>query len=399
MFSSLKVRNFRIYWFGTLVSLTGTWIQAVAQSWLVFELTKSAFLLGVVGFLTYIPIFLLSLFGGVLADRVNKRNILIFTQIAFMLLAFILALLTQLKLITPAQIMVIALLNGVVMAFDAPSRQAVVVELVGKTHLLNAIALNSAAFNSARIIGPALAGVFVSTVGMSGCFYINGVSFLAVIAALFLIKIKNNVRNNRNNRVWQDLRQGLGFIKNHRPILLLMAMVGMVSLFGVSYIILMPVFASEVLKVGVRGLGILMSSAGAGALAGALLLARLGDFRRKGRFLISSSLVFSVSLVLFSLSRNYLSAVFFLALVGGAGVIAVALVNTMLQVNVSDEIRGRVMSVFMLTFAGIMPFGNLIAGGLTQVLGVSFAICISGIICTVFFLTVSRLSPALWDGP
>ncbi|MFH0763188.1 MAG: MFS transporter [Candidatus Omnitrophota bacterium] len=395
MFSSLKVRNFRVYWFGMLVSLIGTWIQAVAQSWLVFELTKSAFLLGVVGFLTYIPISFLSLFGGVLADRVDKRNILIFTQFSFMILAFILALLTQLKLVTPAQIMVIAVLNGVVMAFDAPSRQAVVVEMVGKAHLLNAIALNSAAFNSARIIGPALAGIFISTVGMSGCFYINGVSFLAAIAALFLIKIKNNARPGRNSRALQDLKEGLKFIKNHRLILLLMAMVGVVSLFGASYIILMPVFASQVLKVGVRGLGVLMSSAGAGALCGALLLARLGDFKHKGRFLIASSLVFSVSLVLFSLSKNYLLALFFLVFVGASGVAAMALINTMLQVNVSDEMRGRVMSVFMFTFAGIMPFGNLIAGGITQILGASFAICISGIICTLFFIGVNFFSADL----
>mgnify|MGYP001574438469 FL=1 len=186
MFSSLKVKNFRVYWFGMFVSLIGTWIQIVAQSWLVFQLTNSAFLLGVVGFLSSIPVFLLSLFGGVLADRLNKRNILIATQSAFMLLAFLLAALTQMKLVTPYQIMFIALLNGVVMAFDAPSRQAMVVELVGKDYLFNAIALNSIAFNSSRIIGPALAGVLVATIGMSGCFYINGISFLHLIIALFL---------------------------------------------------------------------------------------------------------------------------------------------------------------------------------------------------------------------
>ncbi len=187
MFSSLKIRNFRLYWFGMLLSLVGTWIQTVAQSWLVFQLTNSAFLLGLAGFLGLFPVFLFSLFGGVAADRVNKRVILLFTQNAFMVLAFILAIMTHLKIITPVQIMIIALLNGVVMAFDAPARQSVVVELAGKQHLLNAIALNSAAFNSARIIGPALAGLLIAGVGMSGCFYINGISFLAVIFALVLI--------------------------------------------------------------------------------------------------------------------------------------------------------------------------------------------------------------------
>src|SRR3989338_1590012 len=198
MFSSLKFKNFRIYWFGMFVSLIGTWIQYTAQSWLTFELTKSAFLLGVVGFLSSIPVFLLSLFAGVLADRVNKRNILIATQVAFMLLAFLLAVLTQMKTITAFQIMVIALLNGIVMAFDAPSRQAVVVELVGREHVFNAVALNSVSFNSSRLIGPALAGVLVATIGMSGCFYINGISFFAVIIALFLIKVHNHVKIYRN---------------------------------------------------------------------------------------------------------------------------------------------------------------------------------------------------------
>ena len=273
------------------VSLIGTWIQSVAQSWLVFQLTNSAFLLGVVGFLSSIPVFFLSLFGGVLADRMNKRNILIATQTAFMLLAFILAILTQMKLITPGEIMLIALLNGIVMAFDAPSRQAVVVDLVGRENLFNAIALNSAAFNSSRIIGPALAGILVAYIGMSGCFYINGISFLAAIIALFLIRINRNFNSERNKPALQDLRDGLIFIKNNRLILILVTMIGIVSLFGVAYVMLMPIFANDILKVGVQGLGVLMSSTGLGALLAALTLARLGDFKYKGRFLILSSTV------------------------------------------------------------------------------------------------------------
>jgi len=192
-----------------LVSLIGTWIQQVAQSWLVFELTSSAFLLGVVGFLNSIPVLILCLFGGVLADRLNKRNILIATQIAFMVLAFILATLTQLKIITPFQIMAVAILNGVVMAFDAPARQSIVVELVGKKHLFNAIALNSVAFNSSRIIGPALAGILVATIGMSGCFYINGISFLAVIIALFSVRIVKTQNKFSHSNTFRDLKDGL----------------------------------------------------------------------------------------------------------------------------------------------------------------------------------------------
>ncbi len=377
------------------VSLIGTWIQSTAQSWLTFELTQSPFLLGVVGFLSSIPVFLLSLFGGVLADRVNKRNILIATQGAFMFLAFLLAALTQMKLITPLQIMVIALLNGIVMAFDAPSRQAVVVELVGKEHVFNAIALNSVSFNSSRIIGPALAGVLVATIGMSGCFYLNGISFLAVIFALFLIKVHNNARTDKNRPPLKDLKEGLIFIKNNRLILVLISMVGIVSLFGIAYVILMPIFANDILRAGVKGLGLLMSASGFGALIGALILARLGNFKFKGRLLIYSTLIFSVSLVLFSLSKDLFFSLFTLILVGASSVTAVSLINTILQTIVPDEFRGRVMSVFMLTFAGFMPFGNLIAGVLSESLGVSFVVMASGIICAIFFIIIGLAYPQI----
>lgn len=388
MFSSLQVKYFRIYWLGMFVSLIGTWIQTVAQSWLVFQLTNSAFLLGVVGFLSSIPIFVLSLFGGVLADRVNKRNILIFTQVTFMFLAFLLAILTQFKLITPLQIMFIALFNGIVMAFDAPARQSIVVELVGKKHLFNAIALNSVAFNSSRIIGPAIAGVLVSVIGMSGCFYLNGASFLAVIIALFYIKLGTGKARN-NNSALKDLKEGLVFISRHPLILALVSMVGAMSLFGISYVILMPVFVNHVLAAGVRGLGILMSSTGLGALIGALILARLGDFKYKGRLLIGSAFLFSLSLIIFSLSKNYALAVFSLILVGCTSVIPIALINTLLQINVPDEFRGRVMSLFMITFAGIMPFGNLISGGLAQALGVSAALFFCGLTCLALFALIN----------
>ena len=393
MFSSLKVKNFRIYWLGMLVSLIGTWIQSTAQSWLVFQLTNSAFLLGVVGFLGSIPVLLLSLFGGVLADRMDKRKILITTQSAFMVLAFILAILTQLKLVTASQIMLIAFLNGVVMAFDAPSRQSVVVELVGKMHLFNAIALNSVAFNSSRIIGPALAGILVATIGMSGCFYLNGISFLAVIIALILIRIDNGREAKKSEPLLKELKEGLVFVRNNRVVLVLVSIVGIVSLFGVGYVILMPIFANDILQVGIKGLGVLMSSAGFGALIGALILARLGDFKYKGKLLILSALVFSFSLILFSLSKVYLLSIIALVFSGGASVIAIAIINTLLQTMVEDKFRGRVMSVFMLTFAGVMPFGNLIAGSLAQTMGVSFTVMASGIICAAFFIVINMVYP------
>jgi len=388
MFSSLKIKYFRIYWLGMFVSLIGTWIQSIALSWLVFQLTNSAFLLGVVGFLSSIPIFVLSLFGGVLADRINKRNILIFTQTAFMLLAFLLAVLTQFKIITAQQIMVIALLNGIIMAFDAPARQSIVVELAGREHLFNAIALNSVAFNSSRIIGPAIAGILVSVIGMSACFYLNGISFLAVIIALFYIKYRKGLIQN-NNSAFKDLKEGLIFISSHRLILALISMVAAVSLFGISYVILMPVFVNDVLHIGVKGLGILMSSTGLGALIGALSLARLGDFKYKGRFLISSVFLFSLSLIVFSLSKSYSFSIYILVFIGCTSVIPIALINTLIQISVPDKFRGRVMSLFMITFAGMMPFGNLISGVLAQGLGVSAALFLCGATCLVLFTLIN----------
>ncbi len=393
MFSSLKVKNFRLYWFGMFISLIGTWIQTIAQSWLVFHLTNSAFLLGIVGFLGSIPVFLLSLFGGVVADRVNKRIILLLTQSAFMVLAFSLAVLTQLKLITPKQIMLFAVLNGIVMAFDAPARQSVVVDLVGKAHLFNAIALNSIAFNSSRIIGPALAGILIASIGMSGCFYINGLSFLALILALLVIEINNSLKKNQKTIFIKDLVEGLRFIQRNRTILILIVMVGVTSLFGISYVILMPIFANDILKVGVKGLGMLMSAAGAGAVVAGLILARLGDFKFKGRLLVISSIIFSFSLILFSLSKVYLFSIITLIILGWASVTAISLINTLLQTLAPDEFRGRLMSVFMFTFAGIMPFGNLLAGSLAQTWGVSLTVMASGIICSAFFIAINILYP------
>lgn len=394
MFSSLKFKYFRFYWLSMFVSLVGTWTQTVTQGWLVFELTNSSFLLGVVGFLASLPIFVLSVFGGLLADRVNKRNILICTQAAFMLLAFLLAVLTQSRLIAPWQIMLIALCNGMIMAFDAPARQSIVVELVGKEHLFNAIALNSVAFNSSRIIGPAIAAVMVSIIGMSGCFYLNGISFLPLIFALFYIRFAPGQPAN-NNSAFKDIKAGLLFVRGQPRILALMSVVCAMSIFGVSYIILMPVFASHVLGVGMRGLGGLVSSSGIGALAGALGLAKLGDVKCKGKMLFWSVFLFAASLIFFSLTRNYLWSILALVLVGIFSVVPVALVNTLLQINVPDAFRGRVMSLFMITFAGMMPFGNLIAGALAESWGVSGSLLACGSVCLILFVLINLFFPDL----
>ncbi|MDD5255582.1 MAG: MFS transporter [Candidatus Omnitrophica bacterium] len=395
MFSSLTIKNFRLYWTGMFISLVGTWIQVTAQSWLVFELTHSAFLLGVVAFLNSIPIFAFSLFGGVAADRLEKKRILLYTQSAFMVLAFILAVLTHLNRVSVWQIMLIVLLNGTVMAFDAPTRQSMVIELVGRKKLLNAIALNYASFNLSRIIGPMLAGILIAAIGMSGCFYLNGVSFLAVIIALLLIRLNGHPQRGEKGAFWQDLHAGIVFVRSHQRVLALLFIAGIASLFSVSYTVLMPIFAGDILRVGVRGLGILMASAGAGAVIAALMVASGGRFRHKGKMLIVSSFIFSVSLTVFGLSRSYALSLASAAFLGWSSISALSLINTSLQEIVPDEFRGRLMSVFMSVSAGFVPLGNLIAGSLTHLWGAPLVVALSGVFCTVFFIFINLLYPGL----
>ena len=378
------------------ISLVGSWIQTVAQSWLVFSLTNSTFLLGLVGFLSTFPVFALSLFGGVAADRVDKRKILLATQAAFMVLAFILAFLNQTRLITPFQIMIIASLNGIVMAFDGPCRQSVIVELVGREHLLNAIALNSAAFNSARIIGPALAGILIANIGMSGCFFLNGVSFLAVIVALVMIRstVENKGRR-QSKHFFRELWEGIEYLKDNRVLLMLIAVVGLTSFFGMPYVIMMPVFAEEILGVGAKGFGVLMSFVGAGALIAALSLARMGNFKHKGMALLVSAAVFCLSLMLFALSRIFALSLVALIFVGWSSVTAISIINTLLQTLVPDNFRGRTMSAFMFTFAGVMPFGNLLSGSLAHIWGAANTLFINAAICFVFFIVIHFAYPQI----
>jgi len=378
------------------ISLVGSWVQTVAQSWLVFSLTNSTFLLGLVGFLSTFPVFALSLFGGVAADRIDKRKILLATQAAFMVLAFMLAFLNQTRLITPFQIMIIASLNGIVMAFDGPCRQSVIVELVGREHLLNAIALNSAAFNSARIIGPALAGILIANIGMSGCFFLNGVSFLAVIVALVMIRSSVENKGKRQNKhFFRELWEGIEYLKDNRVLLMLIAVVGLTSFFGMPYVIMMPVFAEEILGVGAKGFGVLMSFVGAGALIAALSLARMGNFKHKGRALLVSAAVFCLSLMLFALSRIFALSLVALVFVGWSSVTAISIINTLLQTLVPDHFRGRIMSAFMFTFAGVMPFGNLLSGSLAHIWGAANTLFINAAICFVFFVVIHFAYPQI----
>ena len=389
MFSSFSIRDFRIYWIGMFVSLCGAWIQTMAQSWLVFELSNSSFLLGLVWFFSYLPIFLLSLFSGVLVDRINKKYLLLFTQVAFMSIAFLLAVFTQLEIVTVKFILLVAMLNGVILSLDAPARQSIVVELVGKQKILNAIALNSIAFHSARMLGPALAGIFIAAISIAGCFYINAISFLAFIVALLLIRPKHITKNN-NSHFLVDLKSGIKFIRHNRIYLILISIVGVISLFGFSYVVLMPVFAKVILNLDVKGFGLLMSASGVGSLLAGLKLASLKESNKQPRFLVFSLYVFSFGLVIFALSKSFIFSILILVLIGFSSMSALVIINSMIQTMVPNEFRGRVMSIYILTFAGTIPFGSIVAGSLSQAIGVSNTLIVSGCLCFILFLFTNK---------
>ena len=387
-FSALRHRNFRLFWFGQLISLVGTWMQSIAQSWLVLELTKSVFMLGLVSAIGTLPVLLFSLPAGAIADRVNKRTLLIVTQTVMMILAFILWGLVAAHVVRVWHIFVLAGLLGVSNAFDMPGRQAFVVEMVGKEDLTNAIALNSTMFNSARIVGPAIAGILIGTIGSAGCFFFNGVSFIAVIVGLAFMRHEFRPRPIKPESILQDMIEGLRYIKNHRIILTIISMVGIFSVFGMPYTVLMPVFAQTVLNSGAKGYGVLMTCTGVGAVIGALTLARFSHVKFHGRMILSSSVLFVVTICLFAASRSLTASAILLVFIGFAMVNQGATANTMLQTLVPDELRGRVMAVFGIMFIGFAPFGSFQAGLVAEHLGAPNALFIGS---AVIALTIAAI--------
>lgn len=359
----------------------------MAQGWLVLRLSNSPFLLGVVGAFASLPVFFFSLPAGVLADRVKKRKLIILTQTGAMILAFILAFLTFTGLVKVWHVMFLALFLGLVNAFDAPTRQSFVKEMVGKDDLLNAIALNSFMFNSARILGPAMAGILISLVGEAGCFFINGLSFLAVIAGLFLMRMQDIVFLSNNTSFFASFKQGISYVKGNRRVLALIVMVSTMSIFGFSYAVLMPVFARDILKGGARGLGFLMAAIGIGAItAGLGLASRRAE--EKLRYMQAGIFVFFISLFLFSFSKNLYSSLVFLVGTGWGMISIVATCNTLLQEIIPDELRGRILGFYTMMFLGTMPIGSILAGSLGQAIGVIWTVRISGLLCAgiSFFL-------------
>lgn len=391
-FAALYARDFRVFWIGQVISYSGSWMQSIAQGWLVYSLTKSSLSLGIVAAASTIPFIFFALIGGVVADRFAKRNLIIFTQALSILPALILAISTDMKIITVGEITITAFFLGMVNAFDIPARQAFISDLVQKGHLMNAIALNSAAFNGARIIGPVAAGLAIAAFGIAACFYINAISFLAVIIALLTINGKGNVcikpQKTRPATLFRDLVEGLRFVKNQRSIFRTMFLVAVLSMFGIPFVTFLPVFAEDILKVGPRGLGFLAGSTGLGALSAALTIAAKGEIKNKGRFMSLSGLVFSAALIGFSLSKNYHLSAIALALSGWGIISFFATANSAIQISAPDALRGRVMSVYSLIFFGMAPLGNSIIGLVSERLGTPTAIATGASVC---FITITLL--------
>jgi MFS family permease len=398
-FRALQHRNFRLYFAGQLISVAGTWMQAVAQAWLVYQLSHSELMLGVVGFAAAIPALLVSPWAGVVVDRVNKRNLIVVTQASAMVLAFILAVLTFVGIVQVWEIVILAALLGLVNAFDGPARQSFVVEMVGREDLPNAIALNSMMFNGARVIGPALGGILLATVGTAWCFFINGLSFLAVIACLLLMRLTPRTRVLEIGSPWTDLKRGLHYVLLHREIFALLTLALIFSVFGISYTTLLPAFVNQVLHAEATGYGLLNAFIGVGAVCGALIMAHYGDRGGRGRRLAWVSLAFPLVLAAFAFNTHFGLA---LPLAFGLGVgymLTFTSINTLLQTNVEDQMLGRVMGLYTLTFFGFAPFGNLAIGMLAERWGMSPIIALSAACALVLAVIVNLLVPQLRKMP
>jgi MFS family permease len=395
MFDALQVRDFRLLWIGMIISNAGSWMQMIGQGWLVLQLTNSPFWLGMVAFARAVPVLAFSLFAGAVADRVDRRRLLLATQSTAGVLALLLAVLTSTGLVRVWEIMAIAFLSATTMAFDNPSRQALVPDMVGKDRLMNAVGLNSAAWNGAAVIGPSLAGVAIGVVGVAGCFYLNAASFLAVVWALWVMRARGKGGRGRGT-MWQSIVEGLGYIARHRVVLALFLIAAIPNLLGRPYQQLMPVFARDVVHGGPRTYGLMMSASGAGALIGALLTASLGAFRRKGLILLAATAAFGLALIAFALSRQLLLSVALLVLVGGCATMYMGAANTLLQVGVAPDFRGRIMSVYSMTAGGLMPLGGMIFGAAASLTrSVALVVATGGAVVVCCAVAIGLAVPAV----
>lgn len=386
-FPAMQSKNYQLYFWGQLVSLIGTWLQVIAQSWLVLILTNSAFLIGLVSALGAAPALFLSLFGGVLVDRFPKKYIIIVTQTSSMLLAFALGFLTVFHVVNVPQIIVLSFLLGVVNAVDIPARNAYVSELTDKRGWASAIALNSGVFNAARVIGPSIAGLTIGLVGTGGAFILNGISYIPVIVALFFINTPTHIEKHHAHPL-EAIKEGLIYSFSHPTIRTLLIFVGIVSIFGWSYTTIMPVIAQNTFHLGATGLGYLYAAAGLGALIATLLVSAFGNGLNPMVLILGGNTLFAVSLILFTLTAN-LTLALILLFFAGVGLLAqFATMNTTIQHLVEDRMRGRVMSIYALMFLGLSPIGNFEIGWLADKFGTGFAIQSGCVIVFIFGLLV-----------
>jgi MFS family permease len=405
----LRHRNFQLFFGGQLISLIGTWMQTVAQSWLVYKLTGSGLLLGAVGFSSQIPVFLVAPIGGIVADRANRQRVVIATQATSMILAFVLAGLTLTGRIQVWHVFVLAALLGVVNAFDLPGRQSFLVDMVGKEDLMNAIALNSSMFNGARVIGPAVAGILVAKLGEGWCFFANGVSYIAVIIGLLMMDVHAPARVSSKTPPLEHIREGFEFVWRTAPIRALCLLLGLVSAVGMPYSVLMPIFADRILHhggqelasligshdLGAVRLGLLMGASGVGALLGALTLAMRSGVKGLGRWVAVCCAGFGVSLILFAFSTSFWLSVFLLLPVGYFIMLQMACSNTLIQVMVPDVLRGRMMAVYSMMFMGMAPIGALLGGALSDRLGAPLTVAIGGLASVAGALWFERQLPKI----
>ena len=395
MFRALSHRNFRLFWAGAFLSNTGTWMQAVAQGLLVYQLTDSPFWLGVDGFMATVPGLALTLLAGVVADLVDRRLLLLYTQIAAGLAALTLAVLIVTGVVHVWMILLLSFITGCCFAIAGPSYQAITIDLVEREDLANAIALNSTQFQFSRVVGPALAGVAIKFFGLAGCFFANAISFIAVIVSLMMVKfdVKKTIAPAHSvsdrRAVWQDLIEGLRYVRRRRRVFMLLMISGMTSLFGAPYLSMIPVYARDIFHMDESGNSLLMGVSGAGAFVGALALAYLGNFKYKGWSVLSGAFGFALCLIGFALSTRLSVSLTFIFGMGFAIVSCVAVINMLLQQLVTDEMRGRVMSMFILSFIGTMPIGNLIAGASAERYGAPPTLAAGGLIIALFIIVVT----------
>ena len=396
LWRSLRHRNYRLYLTGQLVSVCGTWMQQVALSWLVYRLTGSATLLGVVGFASQIPIFVLGPVGGVISDRYSCHRVAVWSQCAALTQALLLALLTLMGWIQPGHIIVLGVALGLVYAFDMPARQALVHQLVETEDLGNAVALNSSMINSARIVGPALAGIVVAKFGEGICFLINAISYVAVILALLAMKLPERpAALVKAISIMASLREGLRYTLDTTPIRDLLILLGVVGFMGMPYMTLMPVFAANVHKSGADALGLMYGAVGLGAVIGALFLAQRKNIIGIGRVIVVATLLFGLGLIVFTVSRPFWLTLVILVAVGGGWMVLIAACNTALQTLADNHMRGRVMSLFSMMLVGMAPFGSLLAGWAADQIGAPLVIAAGGSFCALAGIIFARQLPRL----